>query len=70
MRNSPDISRSIPFQWKRLKLASGKAVSASCSSNLATTSAGGTFVRGGWRRGVYVGRQHDVILFFFFPLME
>lgn len=27
---------SIPFQWKRLKLALGKAVSASCSSRLAT----------------------------------
>lgn len=30
----------IPFCCKRLKLALGKAVSASCSSNLATTSAG------------------------------
>lgn len=30
----------IPFCWKRLKLALGRAVSASCSSNLATTSVG------------------------------
>lgn len=30
----------IPFHWKRLKLALSKAVSTSCSNNLAATSSG------------------------------
>lgn len=33
-------THSIPFHWKRLKVALGKAVSTSCSNNLATTSSG------------------------------
>lgn len=46
----------IPFHWKRLKVALGKAVSASCSSNLATASVGGTVTEGWERFSILPGR--------------
>lgn len=52
----------IPFHWKRLKLALGKAVSASCSSNLATTSVGEPSRKG--ERGC-VSCQTACFFFFF-----
>lgn len=57
---------SIPFHWKRLKLALGKAVSASCSSNLATASAGEPSHRG---EGGCVSCQAARCVFYFIFLI-
>lgn len=56
----------IPFHWKRLKLALGKAVSASCSSNLATTSVGETFMQGWERLCILPGGMMCFFFWFFF----
>lgn len=56
----------IPFHWKRLKLALGKAVSASCSSNLATTSVGETFMQGWERLCILPGGMMCFFFFWFF----